>query len=66
VGSVWGDVPPPISIEDEFKLTVLDIPMLSLADLYGGKIVAALDRQLSQIRVRTTHFSTCLTSDQIF
>lgn len=31
--------------EDEFKLSVLDVPMLSLADLYGGKIVAALDRQ---------------------
>lgn len=31
--------------EDEFKLSVLDVPMLSLADLYGAKIVAALDRQ---------------------
>lgn len=31
--------------EDEFKLSVLDVPILSLADLYGGKIVAALDRQ---------------------
>lgn len=31
--------------EDEFKLSVLDVKMLSLADLYGGKIVAALDRQ---------------------
>jgi hypothetical protein len=30
--------------EDEFKLSVLDVRMLSLADLYGGKIVAALDR----------------------
>ncbi len=32
-------------VEDEFKLSVLDVRMLSLADLYGGKIVAALDRQ---------------------
>ncbi|MBS0287496.1 MAG: nucleotidyl transferase AbiEii/AbiGii toxin family protein [Proteobacteria bacterium] len=31
--------------EDEFNLSVLDVRMLSLADLYGGKIVAALDRQ---------------------
>ena len=31
--------------EDEFKLSVLDVRMLSLADLYGGKILAALDRQ---------------------
>jgi predicted nucleotidyltransferase component of viral defense system len=31
--------------EDEFQLSVLDIQILSLADLYGGKIVAALDRQ---------------------
>lgn len=31
--------------EAEFKLSVLDVKMLSLADLYGGKIVAALDRQ---------------------
>lgn len=32
-------------VEEEFGLVVLDVPMLSLADLYGGKIVAALDRQ---------------------
>lgn len=33
------------NVEDLFHKTLLDIPILSFADLYGGKIVAALDRQ---------------------
>lgn len=32
-------------VEDEFQLNLIDVPMLSLADLYAGKMVAALDRQ---------------------
>lgn len=32
-------------VEEVFKLSISDMPILSLADLYGGKICAALSRQ---------------------